>query len=70
MHQFPTGFPETIAPHPVKNMLELEVVRKYNLWMSNKGLASWQDYLQELSLSDEHMYSLPENYDEYQNVHI
>jgi|ERR1700722_8826531 len=69
MHQFPTGFPETIAPHPVEDMLELEVVRKYNLWMSNKGLASWQDYLQELSLSDEHMYSLPENYDEYQNVH-
>ena len=70
MHQFPTGFPETIAPHPVEDMLDIETVRKYNLWMSDKGLLSWQSYLQELSLDIHHMYPIPEDYDQYHHVCI
>jgi hypothetical protein len=68
MSTFPTGFPETIAPHAIEDMITLDVVRKYNLWMSNVGLASWQTYLQEPVIPEQFLYSVHEEYDNYNEV--
>ena len=69
MHQFPSGFPENIRPEPIPDILEFNIIRKYNLWLSDASLLKWQAYLQEPKVSADHVYKLSNEYDDYTKVH-
>ena len=70
MHQFPSGFPEIVRPELIEDMLQFDVICKYNLWLFDANLVKWQDYLQEPTVPEGLLYQLPANYDSYHMVSL
>ncbi len=68
MHHYPQGFPELVPPTPVADLLEIDVICKYNLWLTNAALVQWQEYLHEPTIPAHLMYELPENHENYKQV--
>jgi hypothetical protein len=70
MTDFPEGHPVTILPTTIQDLVTTDVIKKYNPWMSNSGMKSWQQFLQTKALPNMVYWSLPEDLWNFKKVFL